>query len=122
MFVFAWPLLGIGLLSLVLGGRLLWTGRNFGGILGRGFTRSDELRMKRAPAVYFRALGTMASIPAVMLLFFGVVLVLVPTQPDSRLVALVFGVAGVLLIAEVLSVVWLLLISSRYKLFRWDKP
>ena len=50
------------------------------------------------------------------------VLVVVQTSPDSRAVALVFAVAGLLIIAGVAAGVWLLLISSKHNLFRWHKP
>jgi len=36
MAVFAWPFLVLGLLMAAYGGRLLITGRNFSGFLGRG--------------------------------------------------------------------------------------
>src|SRR5579863_4689123 len=42
----------------VLGGAWpLLSGRNFPGLLGRGFTRRDDLKLQRAPTIYFRATG-----------------------------------------------------------------
>jgi hypothetical protein len=122
MAVFAWPFLVLGLLMAAYGGRLLLTGRNFSGFLGRGITRSDELRMKRAPAAFFRAVGTVAGLAGLLLIFFGALFAIVPNQPDRRLGALVLAVLGFFMIAMVVSLVWLLLLAGRHRLFRWNKP
>jgi hypothetical protein len=120
--IFAWPFIVLGLLMVAYAGRLLITGRNFSGFLGRGLTESDELRMKRAPAAFFRAVGTVAGLAGLLLIFFGVLFASVPNQPDRRLGALALAVLGFFMIAMVVSLVWLLLLAGRYRLFRWDKP
>ena len=122
MGVFAGPFVVVGLLLVLYGGRLLWTGKNFSGFLGRGFTKGDELRMKRAPATFFRAVGTVASLCGLFLIFMGSVFAFDPNRPDKHVDSLVLAVAGVFIIMFVASTVRLLLIAGKYRLFRWDKP
>src|ERR1700693_1843373 len=47
----------VGAIGVTAGAWPLLTGRNYPGLLGRGFTKGDNLRLKRAPAIYFRAMG-----------------------------------------------------------------
>ena len=122
MGVFAGPAVVFGVVLVLYGGRLLWTGKNFSGFLGRGFTKGDEMRMKRAPATFFRAVGTLTGLAGLFLVFIGAVFALVPNHPDGRVRALVLAVMGLFMIAMVVSIVWLLLVTGRYRLFRWNKP
>ncbi|HEY8854841.1 MAG TPA: hypothetical protein VIN12_06170 [Candidatus Dormibacteraeota bacterium] len=106
---------GIG----VLGG--LWpllTGRNFPGVLGRGFTRGDNLRLKRAPAIYFRAIGATLATSGLLILYLGAMIWLSagPPTADLTLVAIVGAVAFAA------SLAWLLVLTYRHKLFRWNAP
>ena len=78
--------------------------------------------MKRAPAAFFRAVGTVAGLAGFLLIFFGALFEIVPNQPDRRLGALVLAVLGFFMIAMVVSLIWLLLLAGRNRLFRWDKP
>ena len=109
---------GIG----VLGG--LWpllTGRNFPGVLGRGFTRGDNLRLKRAPAIYFRAMGVTILTSGLLMLYFGSLVLLWagPTANDVAALAILGIVAA---IAACRSLAWLLVLTYRHKLFRWNAP
>ena len=109
---------GIG----VLGG--LWpllTGRNFPGVLGRGFTRGDNLRLKRAPAIYFRAMGATLATSGLLILYLGAMIWLSagPPTADLTLVAIVGAVGAVAFAA---SLAWLLVLTYRHKLFRWNAP
>jgi predicted membrane protein len=106
-------------LTLVAAGAwLLITGRNLPGILGRGLTQGDNLRMKRAPAIFFRALGTFvigAGLSAFWIaLFVGV------TSTVELIIAAMLGFFFVGL--DIAALVWLLVVADKNKLFRWDKP
>jgi multisubunit Na+/H+ antiporter MnhG subunit len=116
-------------LVLLIGGAVgvaggLWpllTGRNFPGILGRGFTNGDNLRLKRAPSIYFRAMGATIATFGSFILYLGVLVWLSASRPPSD--AGVVGVVGTLiLIAVSASLAWLLWLTNRHKLFRWNKP
>ena len=110
-----------GAVGVVGGLWLLLTGRNFPGVLGRGFTRSDNLRLKRAPAIYFRAMGATIAAFGVFLMYLGV-LVWVSAGPPLADTSVVGIVGTFILIACSASLVWLLWLTNRHKLFRWNKP
>jgi multisubunit Na+/H+ antiporter MnhG subunit len=99
----------------------LLTGRNFPGILGRGFTRGDNLRLQRAPAVYFRAMGATIATSGLVILYVGALIWLSegPPAADLTLLAIVGGLAAISFAG---SFAWLLVLTARYKLFRWDAP
>ncbi|HEY5033625.1 MAG TPA: hypothetical protein VIJ30_00715 [Candidatus Dormibacteraeota bacterium] len=106
----------------VLGGAWpLLTGRNFPGVLGRGFTRGDNLRLQRAPAVYFRAMGATIATSGLLILYLGATIWLSAGPPtgDLTLVAIFGAVAAV---AFAGSLGWLLVLAYRHKLFRWNAP
>jgi hypothetical protein len=96
-----------GVVGVVGGAWPLLLGRNFPGVLGRGFTRGDNLRLKRAPSIYFRAMG--ATIVSA-----GVLLLAIAT-----LTATIFVIG---LIGSIVSIGWLLVLTYRHKLFRWNAP
>jgi len=63
-----------------------------------------------------------AGLAGLLLIFFGALFAIVPNQPDGRQGALALAVLGFFMIAMVVSLVWLLLLAGRNRLFRWDKP
>lgn len=115
LFVALFVVIGLGL-------RPLLTGKNYSGLMGRGLTKNDDARLKRAPAAYFRALGGIVAIFGALFLYFGVVLALVPDHAPTSLVALLFAGAGLLIVAELACAGWLFVLTRRHRLFRWDKP
>ena len=110
-----------GLVGLLGGAWPLLTGRNFPGMLGRGFTKRDDLRLKRAPAIYFRAMGSTIATAGLLTLFLGAVIWLsaAPVAADLTLVTMV-GVLAAISFAG--SLAWLLVVTHRHKLFRWNAP
>ena len=116
-------------LALLIGGAVgvvggLWpllTGKNFPGVLGRGFTSGDNLRLKRAPSIYFRAMGATIATFGLFILYLGVLVWLSASPPQAD--PSVLGVLGsLILIAVSASFAWLLWLTNRHKLFRWNKP
>ncbi len=106
----------------VLGGLwLLLTGRNFPGVLGRGFTRGDNLRLKRAPAIYFRAMGATVATSGLLIAYLGTIIWLT-AGPQTNGLTLVAVLGGVAAVAFVGSLAWLLVLTYRHKLFRWNAP
>ena len=116
-------------LVLLIGGAIgaiggLWpllTGKNFPGILGRGFTRGDNLRLKRAPAIYFRAMGASIVTFGLLILCLEAALLLSAVAPATDTTALAI-VGAVTAIAFAVSLGWTLVLTYRYKLFRWNAP
>jgi hypothetical protein len=110
-----------GAIGVVGGAWPLLSGRNFPGVLGRGFTRSDNLRLKRAPAIYFRAMGATILTSGLLILYFGSLVLLWagPTADDVAALAILGIVAA---IAACSSLAWLLVLTYRHKLFRWNAP
>jgi heme A synthase len=106
----------------VLGGAWpLLTGRNFPGPLGRGFTRRDNLRLQRAPVIYFRAMGATIVASGLLILYLGTVIFLSARPPTSDLTLVaVFGAVATVAFAG--SLAWLLVLTYRHKLFRWNAP
>ena len=112
---------------LIVGGAIgiaggLWpllTGRNFPGVLGRGFTNSDNLRLKRAPAIYFRALGATVASAGLFVLYVGV---LIELAPDAAPPGLIFATTAGGVALFLASFGWLVLLAHRHKLFRWNTP
>ena len=100
---------------------LLITGRGLPGILGRGFTKSDNLRLRRTPALYFRAMGTLIGVSAVnvaLLGWAGYVL----TSVSLTTLEVIAAVAGILILPTGAAIAWVFVLAARYRLFRWDKP
>lgn len=115
--------LAVVLGAIGLGGGLwpLFTGRNYPGFLGRGFTAGDNLRLKRAPAIYFRAVGTTIASAGLAMLALAH-LMLLPSEasaPDANVALLLLSLGLVVVVA---SVAWLFVLAYRYKLFRWNAP
>jgi multisubunit Na+/H+ antiporter MnhG subunit len=107
-----------GVVGVVGGAWPLLTGRNFPGVLGRGFTRGDNLRLKRAPSSYFRAMGATIATIGLFVLYVGVIEWQWAGPPPTA-----FGLAGALIaISCFASLAWLLRVTYRYKLFRWNAP
>jgi hypothetical protein len=107
-----------GVMMILVALRPLVTGQNYSGALGRGFTKSDDLRMRRAPAVWFRALGALGAAIGLLAALFGAVIVFGDRLPVTVLlvgvIVIPVGVVGIL--------AWLLVLARRYRLFRWDPP
>ncbi len=108
-------------LLLVMGGRLLITGTNPSGWLGRGFTQGDNLRLARAPSSYFRALGS-------MMVCFGLLGALAglagpgPYRVSGAGGATILFLVGLGLLGLIASASWKTVLSAKHGLFRWNKP
>jgi hypothetical protein len=110
-----------GAIGVVGGMWPLLTGRNFPGVLGRGFTRGDNLRLERAPAIYFHAMGTTIVTSGLLILCLGI-LILLSAWPATANLTWVAVLAGVAAISCAGSLAWLLVLTYRHKLFRWNAP
>ncbi len=113
----------MSLVSVLLGVASVWfviSGRNLPGLLGRGFTKTDNQRLKRAPPVYFRALGLFVGIAALDGFFFAWVISLLPS-PSIALLEIVVAVMMALTLPTTAAAVWLLVLAARYGLLPWDK-
>ena len=111
---------GIGIL---MGAWPLLSGRNYPGVLGRGFTQGDNLRLKRAPAGYFRAMGATIATAGLVVCDLGVILWWSNARhADGVAVALIGAIAGIGFAGFCGSFAWLLVLTYRHKLFRWDAP
>jgi hypothetical protein len=97
------------------------TGRNLPGILGRGLTQADVERLRRAPPIYYRALGSFVGVAAIDGFFLAWVISRLPTVSTGTLEMIAVGFA-VLTVPTTGSAVWLFVLASRYRQFRWDKP
>ena len=109
---------GVGIL---MGAWPLLSGRNYPGVLGRGFTSGDNLRLKRAPAGYFRALGATVATAGLLVFDLGL-MVWFSTAPPAGGVAPVAMIGAIAAIGFFGSLAWLLVLTYRHKLFRWDAP
>ena len=110
-----------GVVGIIGGTWPLLLGRNFPGLLGRGFTRNDNLRLKRAPSIYFRAMGATITSAGVLLLAIAS-LMLLPKGASSAEFAMTATLLATGLIGSLLSLTWVLVLAYRYKLFRWNAP
>ncbi|GAC1691496.1 MAG: hypothetical protein PVS2B1_14350 [Candidatus Dormibacteraceae bacterium] len=111
----------VGVALAAFGGWLLVTGRTLPGLLGRGLTQGDNLRLQRAPAVYFRAMGTF--ICAIALVDFYVA-VLMGLSRNSTVIEMVIAafLGGAVFVAFLASAAWMFVVAYKYKLVRWNKP
>ncbi len=121
-YVFGLVFLVAGNLAFGVGCRMALTGKNMSGLLGRGFTASDNLRLNRAPAVYFRAVGSMVLSLGLLAVWIGIVFLTIPKEADYAYLGTVLSLAGLLLVALLGSAAWITVVATRYKLFRWNKP
>lgn len=112
----------VGAALLAFGLPMMWTGRNLPGLPGRGLTSGDTLRLKRAPKAYFRALAGMAISFGLMLVWGGFFFTFAPDRLSSRQSAVVLSVFGVLLVLVICSAAATVVVATKYKLRRWDKP
>jgi len=111
----------VSVLLAVASGWFVISGRNLPGLLGRGFTKGDNQRLKRAPRVYFRALGLFVGIAALDGFFFAWVISLLP-RPSIAMLEIAAAVIVVLTLPTAAAAGWLFVLAARYHLFRWDKP
>ena len=111
----------LGSLLLLAGAWLLITGKNLPGWLGRGLTKDDNLRMKRAPTQFFRAVGAMC-VSGGLFGLFSVWIVSIFPQPSLTSLAIMDVVITVFVVLTSASVAWTIVIAARYELFRWSKP
>ena len=114
----------MSLVSVLLAVASVWfviSGHNLPGLLGRGFTKGDNQRLKRAPRVYFRAVGLFAGIAAIDGFFFAWVISLLPS-PSIAMLEIVVAVIVALTLPTTAAAVWLFVLAPRYRLFRWHKP
>jgi hypothetical protein len=111
----------LGAVGLTGGAWPLLTGKNYPGLLGRGFTRADNVRLNRAPTIYFRAMGAVIASAglAMFSLSFMVGLSADPSAAELVWTAILLSVGLVGLSA---SIAWLIVVAHRHKLFRWDAP
>jgi len=115
----------VGIIAALSAAAAIWlliTGRNLPGILGRGFTKGDNLRLKRAPPMYFRALGAVLGISAIDITVLVVMLLRFLAAPSVQFAELFAPVTAVLSLATGAALVWLFVLAARHRLFRWDKP
>jgi uncharacterized BrkB/YihY/UPF0761 family membrane protein len=108
----------MGVLS---GGWLLVMGRNFPGVLGRGFTQSDETRIRRAPPRYWRVGGAISLVTG-MLAFAALTIFATNLTPSRSALALLSALAAVYFFVFTPLVAWFIVLSAKYRLLRWDKP
>src|SRR6202022_4754878 len=80
-YVFGVTFLIVGSAAFITGGRMALTGRNVTGLLGRGLTKADDLKLQRAPTSYFRALGSMLRSLGLLVLWVGMVFLTVGQGP-----------------------------------------
>jgi hypothetical protein len=108
------------LLGLV-GARSVVTGKNFPGRLGRGFTPADDLRLQRAPSIFFRVIGAVAASAGLTLLAISF-LAWLPADAPGVLVAFALGLTGLGFAGTLGCLGWLLVVGYRHRMFRWNKP
>ena len=114
--------LAIGLATVGLGGRMLLTGKNVTGLLGRGLSKSDDLRLERAPKAYFRAMGSMLLALGLLVAWVGLFFLTVGQEPDDTYFAAMLSLAALIVVALLASAAWITVLARRHKLFRWNKP
>ena len=108
-----------GAIGVVGGAWPLLSGRNFPGVLGRGFTQGDNVRLQRAPAIYFRAMGATIATSGLLILYLGILIWLSPIAAGPAVAATVGAIGAVAFFG---SLAWLLVLTFRHKLFRWNAP
>jgi hypothetical protein len=111
----------LGAIGFTAGAWPLLTGRNYPGLMGRGFTKGDDLRLNRAPAIYFRAMG--ATIASAGLCMFALSVMLgLSSDPSAGDLGLAVLVCVVCAIWGARAAVWLILLAHRHKLGGCNAP
>lgn len=111
----------LGAIGLAGGAWPLVAGRNYPGWLGSGFTQGGSLRLKSAPAIYFRAMGATVVSAGLVNLYVAYLMGLSSAADGAELaVAAIIGVF--VLVALFGSLAWMLVLAYRHKLFRWKAP
>jgi hypothetical protein len=121
-YAFGVLLLVVGNLAFFTGGRMALTGRNMTEWLELGSTKSDDLRLYRAPAAYFRAMGAMLLSIGGLVVWLAVVFLSITREPGRAFLAEVFPLAWLFVAALIASAIWFSVLAARHKLFRWNKP
>jgi hypothetical protein len=111
----------IGLVGVLSGSWLLIAGRNFPGFLGRGLTESDKIRIKRAPVQYWRVGGAIAFVTGLLAFAVSTVFAYNPA-PSRGSLGLLSALAALYFFVCTPLVAWFIVLSAKYRLFRWDKP
>jgi len=114
----------MSLISVLLAVASVWlviSGRNLPGLFGRGFTKGDNQQLKRAPRVYFRALGLFVGAAALDGFFLAWVISILP-HPSTGMLEIAAAVIVVLTLPTTAAAGWLFVLAAQYRLFRWDKP
>ena len=121
-YVFGVTFLIVGSAAFITGGRMVLTGRNVTGLLGRGLTKADDLKLQRAPVSYFRALGSLLFSLGLLVLWVGMFFLTVGQGPDDTYLAVMLSLAALFVVALLASAAWITVLARRHKLFRWNKP
>ena len=121
-YVFGVTFLIVGSAAFITGGRMALTGRNVTGLFGRGLTKADDLKLQRAPASYFRALGSLLFSLGLLVLWVGMFFLTVGQELDDTYLAVMLGLAALFVVALLASAAWITVLARRNKLFRWNKP
>ena len=109
-----WLLIVVGAWAFAQGVAWLISGRNVGLRLGRPIRRGTDISA-RAPAIYFRAIGTFGICMGLLIALFGTVQL--RGSSDWPLAA----VAVILLIGAAVAMLWAWVLADRNKLFPWSK-
>jgi hypothetical protein len=99
------------------GVRLLVTGRTLG---RQGFSTAETSRLHRAPPIFFRAVGAVATTLGLTTVDVIALMDFRATLPNWLPVPLQL-LEALLLVALLASCIWLLRLANRYRLFRWNK-
>ena len=97
-------LMVLGVILILLSLHPLITEQNYGG------------RLRRAPGMYFRAVGSLGAALGLLIVWLGLVLDFADKLPFA--VILIGGL--VIMIGEVGIVAWMMVLLKRYRLFRWE--
>ena len=100
---------------------MVLTGENVKGLLGRGLTKADDLKLQRAPVSYFRALGSLLFSLGLLVLWVGMFFLTVGQELDDTYLAVMLSLAALFVVALLASAAWITVLARRHKLFRWNK-
>jgi multisubunit Na+/H+ antiporter MnhG subunit len=111
----------LGAIGVAGGAWPLLTGQNYPGWLGKGFTQGGSLRLKRAPAIYFRATGATVTSAGLVNLYVAYLMGL-STAADGAELAVAAILGTLVFVALFGSLASMLVLAYRHKLFRWNAP